>query len=180
MTTMPESGIVLFAIGCRGGGALDFFEMSNPVISLVGNSMQNYYREDNSEWGLGARKTVSYGANGTPTTGTWEKGDHLIGDDLSSGIAEKICYSSGTFSASTDSTGNTTNGSPIITGMTDTSDFNLGEYVTVSAGFATGPHKIIAITSTTITIDVNATSSRTNVTVSTPDPVFYKVVSSAI
>ena len=83
-----------------------------------------------------------------------------------------VCTGSGTFSAATDATGDTDGSTAVITGMTDTSDFAVGEFVTVSAGFAAGPIEILAITSTTMTLASNSTSSQTNVTVATVDPVF--------
>lgn len=65
----------------------------------------------------------------------------------------------------TDNTGDTTSGSATISGMTDTSDFVVGEPVTVSAGFTTAQHHILSTTSTTVTLSTSATSTETNVTV---------------
>ena len=55
--------------------------------------------------------------------------------------------------------------------MTDTSDFDVGHYVTVSADFV-GVKRIIAKTATSVTLEDNATGTTPNVTVATPDPVF--------
>ena len=67
----------------------------------------------------------------------------------------------------TDSTGDTDGSTGIITGMTDTSDFVVGTFVTVSAGFSstTRPYRILSKTSTTVTLDKNSSSAQTNVTV---------------
>jgi len=66
----------------------------------------------------------------------------------------------------TDNTGDTTLGSPIIAGMTDTSGFFIGGYVRVSAGFAAVINKIIEIDDDeSITLDANATASVDNVIV---------------
>jgi len=65
----------------------------------------------------------------------------------------------------TDNTGDTTDESPIITGMTDTSGFFLGVHVQISAGFPAGNHKVLEKTATTITLDVDANATVANVTV---------------
>ncbi len=57
--------------------------------------------------------------------------------------------------------------------MTDTSDFAIGTYVDVSAGFpSTGPYLIVATTATSITLDTNSDSAESNITVDTSDPTF--------
>jgi hypothetical protein len=57
--------------------------------------------------------------------------------------------------------------------MADTSDFFAGEYVTVSAGFASiGPHQITANTASSIPVNANSNSAQFEVTVSTPAPTF--------
>lgn len=126
-------------------------------------------------------RNVNYGdgvpdsANQAPTAGTWRAGQRLYDSTPSaSGTMGWVCTASGTFSSATDGTGDTDGSTAVITGMTDTSDFRLGQFVTVSAGFpsASDPYKIIALTSTTMTLDTASTSSQTNVTVATPDPVF--------
>lgn len=84
-----------------------------------------------------------------------------------------ICTTAGTVSTATDSTGDTDGSTATITGMTDTSDFYVGNYVSVSAGFpTTGPYKILSKTSTSITISTNSDSVQSNITVSCPAPVF--------
>jgi hypothetical protein len=69
-----------------------------------------------------------------------------------------------------DTTGDTDHDGPgaanIITGMAATTLFAVGSLVTVSSGFAsTGPFLIQSKTDTTITVDSNATSTASNVTV---------------
>jgi len=107
-----------------------------------------------------------------PSNGTWHAGDILYSTTpTSAGKIGRTCITSGTFSSATDSTGDTTISSAIIAGMTDTSDFYIGQFVTTSAGFA-GGERIRAITATTLTLSANATSSVNNITVSTTDPTF--------
>ena len=67
----------------------------------------------------------------------------------------------------TDATGDPDGSTAVIPGMTDTSDFDVGDAVTVSAGFpsTTDDYKILAKTSTSLTLDTNSTSAQTNVTV---------------
>lgn len=105
--------------------------------------------------------------------------------------------------AASEGAGVSTNLSPTITwsGTFNISDFNVGDFVTLSAGFASTviPYKILSKTTTSITVSVNATSSQTGITVqavagveladnaistvafpgvavSTPDPVFDRDV----
>lgn len=67
---------------------------------------------------------------------------------------------------STDNTGDTDGSTAVITGLTDTSDFTVGSYVSVSAGFpTTGPFEILSKDATSITIDTNSDSAESNVTV---------------
>jgi len=72
-----------------------------------------------------------------------------------------------TWTVATDSTGDTTLASATITGMTDTSDFDVGDIVTVSAGFPTTTLQIESKTATTIVLNNVATSTQANVTVTT-------------
>ena len=66
-----------------------------------------------------------------------------------------------------DTTGITNGSSGVITGMTDTSDFTAGDYVTISAGFPTNESiKISTVDSgTQITVNTNSTSAESNVTI---------------
>jgi len=63
-------------------------------------------------------------------------------------------------------TGNTTDTSPIITAIADTTGYYANMLVTVSAGFATtGPFTITAVTATTITVDSTANATVAGVTI---------------
>jgi hypothetical protein len=66
-----------------------------------------------------------------------------------------------------DATGDPDGSTALITGLTDTSDFNVGDRVTVSAGFpsATDGYKITALAATTMTLDTLSTSAETDVTI---------------
>jgi hypothetical protein len=109
-----------------------------------------------------------------PTDGSWQQGDRAF--SLNSAVGEPsgwVCTHSGTFGAQTDSTGDTDGATGVITGMTDTSDFAVGMFVDVSAGFvSTGPYEILAKTASSITIKVNSNAAVNNITVDTSDPVF--------
>jgi hypothetical protein len=72
-----------------------------------------------------------------------------------------------TNSTATEGAGVSTNGSAVITGLADTSDFNVGDFVTASAGFPSTviPYKITAKTASTVTLSLNATSSQTGITI---------------
>jgi hypothetical protein len=109
-----------------------------------------------------------------PTAGTFEQGAVVFHSDKTAGQESGwICMTAGTFSAATDNTGDTDGSTGVITGITDTSDFYIGEYVSVSAGFAsTGPYKILALTSSSVTVNANSNSSQSNITVATVDPTF--------
>jgi hypothetical protein len=109
-----------------------------------------------------------------PTTGTWRQGEIIEGSDFAASTTMgDACVTSGTFSAFSDNTGDTDGSTGVITGMTSTSGLLAGQFVTLSAGFpTTGPYLVLAKTSTTITVDVNSNSAQSNITVSTPDPVF--------
>jgi hypothetical protein len=109
-----------------------------------------------------------------PTTGTWTRSDSIWNRlPTAAGTPGWVCVESGTFSAATDNTGDTDGLTGVITGMTDTSDFYLGQWATVSAGFpAVGPYRILAKTATSITVHTASDSAVNNITVSTTDPVF--------
>ena len=85
-----------------------------------------------------------------------------------------MCTAAGTFGSATDSTGVTAIGSHVITGVTDTADFNVGDWVTVDKGilYHPGPFEILAKTASTITVNSAGDSVETNVTIATSDPVF--------
>lgn len=139
-----------------------------------------FYR--NSYWGsavtnvFGDKNTIHYGS--APVAGTWRRGVVVWEEDPAIGDSPGwICTANGTFSAATDNTGDTDGSTAVITGMTDTSDFNVGEWVTVSAGFpsATTPYQIRAKTATTMTLSTSSDAAQSNVTVATVDPVFTEL-----
>jgi len=120
--------------------------------------------------------TIHMKMEAIPTTGTWALGDKIYKiNPVAGGEEGWVCTTQGTFSAATDNTGDTTTGSYEITGMTDTADFHVGDFVTVSAGFPAGVRRIMCKTATSVTLDKAATSDNANVTVSTSDPVFKKM-----
>lgn len=82
------------------------------------------------------------------------------------------------FALATDSTGDTTINSPTITGMTDTSDFQVGMFADVSSGFPAGAHRIESLTSTSVTLSDDATSTVANVT-TTSDVYFVPTAAAA-
>jgi hypothetical protein len=114
------------------------------------------------------------GANYALTT--WEQGDTQHNSTPgTAGTPGWVCVTSGTFPDSPGAysqAGTSTNGSPIITGLTNTTKVLVGDYVSPSAGFATtGPYRVIAKTSTTITLDTNSNGNNTP-TVTHFTPVF--------
>jgi parallel beta-helix repeat protein len=114
--------------------------------------------------------------NNAPTKGTYHDGERVWKVNAIEGESPGwICTTAGTFSSATDSTGDTDGSTAVITGMTDTSDFYVGQYVTVSAGFPAGSHQILTKTATTVTLNNNSNSAQSNVTVATPDPVFSQM-----
>jgi len=113
-------------------------------------------------------------ATAAPTGGTWAQGSVIFNAASATGVSPAwSCVHSGTFSAATDSTGDTDGSTAVITGMADTSDFAVGNWVDVTAGFpTTGPYKVLALTSTTMTLDTSSDSAESNITVDTSDPTF--------
>jgi hypothetical protein len=108
-----------------------------------------------------------------PTDGTWTVADRIIDISPTSGQPVGwICTTSGTFGAATDNTGDTTSGSDTIDGMADNSDFYVGEYVTVSAGFPGLPRILAKSGTTVIVLNADASGTNANVTVSTSNPTF--------
>jgi len=63
--------------------------------------------------------------------------------------------------------GITTAGSPIVTGLTTTAYWRVGDYVTLDKGFPVAPasYKVIGVAATTLTLDTDADTSETAVTV---------------
>jgi hypothetical protein len=65
-----------------------------------------------------------------------------------------------------DAAGDTTSGSQVVAGMTDTSWFHIGDVVTLSDGFAVASSEITAKTSTSVTVEDTADDNVNNITVS--------------
>jgi hypothetical protein len=109
-----------------------------------------------------------------PSTQSWPRGTICWNTQPTSGQPMGwMCTESGTYSTATDSTGDTDGSTATITGMTDTSDFNVGDYVDVSAGFATtGPYRVISKTADSLTLESNSNATESNITVDTSDPVW--------
>jgi len=118
-------------------------------------------------------RKIAY-ATVAPTGGTWSQGSIIFNSAAATGVSPAwSCVTSGTFSSATDSTGDTDGSTAVITGMTDTSDFAVGNWVDVTAGFpTTGPYKVLELTATTMTLDTNSDSAESNITVDTSDPTF--------
>ncbi len=106
--------------------------------------------------------------------GTYRLGDVINNSNPSAGQpAGWTCSFSGTFGSATDSTGDTDGSTATITGMTDTSDFFVGDFLQVSSGFpSTGPYELLRKTSTSVTIDTNSNSVASNITVAQTSPLF--------
>ena len=93
-------------------------------------------------------------------------GIQFHGSDLPDGVTISSATVAVEPGAASDATGDTNGESGVITGMTDTSDFTVGDPVTVSAGFpTTGPYTILSKTATSVTVDEDSDSEETDVTV---------------
>jgi len=152
-----------------GNYNLDYSDFTTGLTSGV-NGSQSYI-------GMGANRITWTAA--APADGTWTQADVAWNTGAAAGGDPGwMCVTSGTFSAATDATGDTDGSTAIITGMTDTSDFEVGQFVTTSAGFPNSvddgdvPVLILAITTTTMTIDDTSDSAEADITVLTPSPAF--------
>lgn len=137
-----------------------------PFTYGTGNMPYRITRQSNI-WGAAAPTNASYYA-GT----TWEIGDEVHNSVPAAGQPSGwICTKTGTFGAFTEA-GTTTSGSPIVTGMADTTDIFVGDFVDASAGFAVLTIlRVIGKTANSLTLDRNANASGA-ATLSTTDPVF--------
>lgn len=113
-------------------------------------------------------------ASGTPpstfTARTWQKRDVVFD---SSGSSDKKCTAPGTYGVTTTTTGNTTNGSPIITNVALLDGYGPGIWLNPSAGFAARVMIVaIDVVNSTITVNANASSNQTGVTLSLATPTF--------
>jgi len=129
---------------------------------------------------LTGRKIAFHSA--APNLGGWGKGSVVYNTGATAGSSPGwVCTTSGTFGSATDNTGDTDGSTAVITGMADTSDFFVGDFVNVSAGFATtGPYEIRATTATSITLAVVSSSAQSNITVDNSDPVFTPLASNVL
>lgn len=126
-----------------------------------------------SNWMKFQEHKITFGTS-TPTSGSWPRSSIIFDATATAGASMGwMVTDGGTFGTATDNTGDTDGSTGVITGMTDTSDFNVGDVVNISAGFsATTNHIILSKTSTSITVDSNSNSVQSNVTVDTQDPTF--------
>ena len=93
-------------------------------------------------------------------------GFRFRGGDLPTGVTVSSSAVTVSPGAATDNTGDTDGTTGLIAGMADTSDFEVGDPVTVSAGFATtGPFTILSKTATSVTVDALSNAVASNVTV---------------
>lgn len=120
-----------------------------------------------------------------PTTGTYELGARLWDKTAAASTAAgQVCVASGTFSSAIDAgTADTDGSTGTIINVSNTADFFVGDFVTVSAGFPTSSKlgenifKILDVQTSTITIDTASNSGVTNITIQTVDPVFKAMAS---
>jgi len=97
-----------------------------------------------------------------PSTGAWSYGSWNLGDTCwkaNATVGQPVgwkCTVAGTYGTATEA-GTATSGSKVITALADTSDFNIGDYVNASAGFAT----LTALTITAIVANTSITVNRT-------------------
>ena len=170
---IPSSGATTFKLGWRKLGGADIaIRICRPTFTLLGNHYKSF--------GLDGK--ITYKAASIPTTGSWTAGEIVWETDAAAGAAPGwYVTTTGTFSAATDATGDTDGSTAVITGMTDTSDFYVGEYITTSAGFASSvddentPQRILSKTATTIMITDTSDSAEDNITVLTPDAVLKEM-----
>jgi hypothetical protein len=94
---------------------------------------------------------------------TYQTGDEIIhAQTVAGGTEGWKCTTGGTIPDGTpySQAGTSTNTSPIITGLANTTLMLVGDWVSPSAGFATtGPYEVIAKTATTLTLDTNANAN---------------------
>ena len=163
----------------NSGGSFDTIVCGGNYFKNVGAIYTETAIVENGTTRYGSEALGNFSA--APTTGTWTKKQHVINQTPSaSNEPGWVCITSGTFGTATDSTGDTDGSTAVITGMTDTSDFAIGSFVTASAGFAVLTDLlVVAKTATTLTVSRASNSVQTNITVSTDDPVFKAMASLA-
>jgi hypothetical protein len=120
---------------------------------------------------------VTERSGGTPPTTftvcTYIKHDFIPNSSISSSdVAGKYCTASGQYGSTTTATGDTTNTSPVITNVSLLDGYGVGLYISLT-GFS-GTVKIIDMDTTagTITVDADASSTNSTVTISSVAPTF--------
>lgn len=105
-----------------------------------------------------------------PNSGTWDAGDRywFTGPAANTSMGG-ICTVGGSYSTIS-ATGDSTNGSAVITSVSSMSNISIGMYLT-HAGFS-GTRKVIAMTSDTVTLNANATSDQTAAALAVANPTF--------
>ena len=131
----------------------------------------------------GAKYVNTY-SGGTPATNearSWAKGDHCLNSAMATGQPEyKVCTVAGQYGNTANvSTGNTTSGSKTISNVSGFNGYAPGLYLNCT-GFS-GPVQIVAINTSanTITVDTNASSSQTGVSLNFNTPTFVAAASLA-
>ena len=110
--------------------------------------------------GVIARNNARQGVAGTDNAVAWV--ENVDGGAFSGFVAtDEVAHP-----VATDNTGDTDGSTGVIEGMANTSDFFVGMNVSVSAGFsARGPFRITSKTASSITVNANSNSRRSNVKV---------------
>lgn len=115
----------------------------------------------------------SGGTPGTNVAKIWTKHDSTLNSAVAAGQPPgKVCVTSGQYGSATMSTGDTTNGSPIITNVSSLDGYGPGIFITAT-GFS-GVVRILSIntTASTITVSANAASNNVGVTLTAATPTF--------
>jgi hypothetical protein len=110
-----------------------------------------------------------------PAGGIWQKGSNITNSNPTIGQpAGWVCTNGGSLSNKTATGTRATDGSTgVITGVTNASTFVTGDYVNVSAGFAsTGPFIILAVGTSSLTVNANSNSVQAGVAITQGVPVF--------
>ena len=116
-------------------------------------------------------------ASAAPTTGDWQQGDILwraspSATNVASSNTYWVCTTSGTFSA-VSATGDTTNGTKIITNPSNMTNIFPGSFITVAgAGITNSMVTRVDTVNNTITVTANATATLTGAAISASAPVF--------
>lgn len=116
-------------------------------------------------------------ASAAPTTGDWQQGDVIWRSNTSATLvansnAHWVCTTSGTFSAVA-ATGDTTNGSKVITNPSNMTNIFPGSFITVAgAGITNSLVTLVDTVANTITVTANATATLTGAAISASAPVF--------